>query len=634
MNNKPRVRTKRNRQKPHNRISDGNNDNGVDDSATPHSRPPRRRDPAATSGNASTSSRVADTNTDTMSRNDGSRRSRFGARLTQPEPTESVTSHTFRKNKDKALHPRNHEGDGLISTLIRGLTSAPYHDCPICFSSIRPDQAIWSCSPSTPLIQIGQKKTSQYCWTSFHVKCIRSWADKSVKEVAEAWRVRGEPDKKGDWRCPGCQAKRDIVPSGYWYFFAQILLVILMRRSRCFCHSTSEPNPWRLATPHSCGNSCSRPRESGCGHPCPLQCHPGPCPPCQITTRPECYCPLKKVLAFRCGIDTNAGRNLSCGNICKRPLGCKRHTCERVCHSGECYKCQVKEMARCWCGKEEKEIGCGEGKEEQCFVEGQSPWMGRFSCNELCERCVFLSIIYIHYFLTKFRNRFFDCRIHKCEKPCHAPSPTPDICPRSPSKLTHCPCGQSTIAPNSSVDQSLYTFSSRANCTSPIPTCDSVCSKPNSACTHPCKAKCHVSPCPLCSVNILRLCRCGSMTKSLACHKAYKSNDSSIEEDVMLCDRPCAALRACGRHQCRRICCPLAALATSGKKGRRRVAEDGLVGEEHGGLHECDLVCGKMLSCGSHKCEERDHKGVCRPCMRSSFEEVSLFFLLSFRSKC
>ena len=282
----------------------------------------------------------------------------------------------------------------MISILIRGLTSAPYHDCPICFSSIRPDQAIWSCSPSTPLIQNGQNEPSQYCWTSFHVKCIHSWADKSVKEVTEAWRARGEPHKKGDWRCPGCQAKRDIVPSGYWYnCFLIIDVCILMPISRCFCHSTSEPKPFRLATPHSCGNSCSRLRESGCGHPCPLQCHPGPCPPCQITTRPECYCPLKKVLAFRCGIDANAGRDLSCGNTCKRTLGCEKHACERVCHSGECNKCEVKDIARCWCGKEEKEIGCEEGKEQQCFVEGQPPWMGRFSCDRLCERCVYIFFI-------------------------------------------------------------------------------------------------------------------------------------------------------------------------------------------------------------------------------------------------
>ena len=61
-------------------------------------------------------------------------------------------------------------------------------------------------------------------------------------------------------------------------------------------------------------------------------------------------------------------------------------------------------MARCWCGKEEKEIGCGEGEERQCFVEGQPPWMGRFSCDNLCERCVFFLLIYRRYILT---TRFF-----------------------------------------------------------------------------------------------------------------------------------------------------------------------------------------------------------------------------------
>ena len=245
----------------------------------------------------------------------------------------------------------------------------------------------------------------------------------------------------------------------------------------------------------------------------------------------------------------------------------------------------------------------------------------------------YIYIFLLYYFSDQiFMIRLFDCGIHKCDKPCHPPSPTPDICPRSPSKVTQCPCGKKTIAPNRSVDQSLYTFPSRDSCTSPIPTCDSVCSKPNPACSHPCKAKCHNGPCPPCSVAILRPCRCGSMTKSLACYEAYKTSDiiiikSSIEENEILCDKPCAALRACGRHQCRRICCPLAALANSGKKGRRRVVDDGLVGvgEEHGGLHECDLVCGKMLSCGNHKCEERDHKGACRPCMRTSFEEVGFF---------
>ena len=39
-------------------------------------------------------------------------------------------------------------------------------------------------------------------------------------------------------------------------------------------------------------------------------------------------------------------------------------------------------------------------------------------------------------------------------------------------------------------------------------------------------------------------------------------------------------------------------------------------------MHECDLICEKMLSCGNRRCEERDHRGGCPPCLRSLFEEV------------
>ena len=44
-------------------------------------------------------------------------------------------------------------------------------------------------------------------------------------------------------------------------------------------------------------------------------------------------------------------------------------------------------------------------------------------------------------------------------------------------------------------------------------------------------------------------------------------------EKEILCDKPCMSLRACGRHQCRRVCCPLASLAHVqgvGKKGKRK----------------------------------------------------------------
>lgn len=118
-------------------------------------------------------------------------------------------------------------------------------------------------------------------------------------------------------------------------------------------------------------------------------------------------------------------------------------------------------------------------------------------------------------------------------------------------------------------------------------------------------------------------CRCGSITRTMPCHEVSSSH---IPIDI-LCEKPCPALRNCGRHQCNRICCPLASVVIAQKgKGKKRAQgqpqdTDILAGDE-AKWHECDLVCGKWLGCGNHKCEERDHRGPCRPCLRSSFEEM------------
>ena len=548
---------------------------------------------------------------------EGSRRkANFGGSLTKPDEVQpskqsrDPPGHQSekRKGKRKQWLPK---GDDLASSLIRDLSSPPYPDCPICFSAIRPEQAIWSCSPSIPIIVSNGAQVREYCWSSFHLKCIRSWAEKSMKAVADAWRARGIAEKGAEWRCPGCQAKREIVPSGYWYVLNMVLCILFFERiHRCFCHFMPEPKPPRLSTPHSCASSCSRPRESGCGHPCPLQCHPGPCPPCQITIKETCYCRRKTPLTFGCGTDGRgrgkALRDLSCGNVCEQTLNCGKHTCQRRCHDGICDPCDVMENARCWCGKEERQLRCGVGEEVQCFLEGEQLWIGRFPCGNVC-------------------GRFFDCRKHQCEKSCHPPSSKPAPCPRSPSKITRCPCGMCSIAPTPSENGSQYTFPARRDCSDPVPTCDSVCPKTHPGCEHPCTSTCHHGPCPPCNVEIVQPCRCGATTKSLPCYMA--NSESGGPRNEILCDKSCQALRACGRHQCRRVCCPLASLAViTGRKGKKRavgVADEALgIGEEQGGIHECDLPCSKALNCGNHKCELKDHKGPCPPCLRSSFEEV------------
>ncbi|KAK0444537.1 uncharacterized protein EV420DRAFT_1574342 [Desarmillaria tabescens] len=514
----------------------------------------------------------------------GSRRkTKFNAELT----TDSSSQRPPGRKKGKAKDLPSDQADDLTSILIRGLSTHPYSDCPICFNDIRPPHPTWSCSPSIPILPPGDSAepfVPQYCWTTFHLKCIRSWSEKSYNDVKEAWRARGE-DRGGEWRCPGCQGKRGVLIGGY----------------QCFCGSTPSPNA-RLATPHSCGNPCSRPRV-GCPHPCSLLCHPGPCPPCKIMLEVPCGCPHRRIIPVRCGEDTR----VSCNAVCSKRLNCGKHFCQKTCHHGDCGSCDLREMSKCWCGKAQREVACGEGdqwsgtigcgEDEQgtCDVKG-------FSCDSVCQR-------------------LYDCGEHQCQKPCHPSSSAAAQCPFSPNIITTCPCGKCTITPPG-MDAAKYDFPLRSTCSAPIPTCDSPCNKLRATCDHPCNVKCHTGECPPCSEGIIRPCRCGHIRRSIKCGDLYDTDHKEID---ILCSKPCTALRACGKHQCNRICCPLASLAVKYKgKGRMTRSVEG-IGEGPGGLHECDLICGKMLACGNHQCEERDHKGPCGPCLRSSFEELICF---------
>ncbi|PPR05076.1 hypothetical protein CVT24_010263 [Panaeolus cyanescens] len=151
------------------------------------------------------------------------RRANFGSSLTQPEASSNTTTNNSNSKPTRRPLPT---GTDLTSTLIRSLSTPPYPDCLICFSAVRPEQAVWSCSPewgvlgdddanATASTNANANASAQYCWKTFHVKCIKSWADKSVKDLREAWRSRGVEDwkAKGEWRCPGCQVRRKEVPN-------------------------------------------------------------------------------------------------------------------------------------------------------------------------------------------------------------------------------------------------------------------------------------------------------------------------------------------------------------------------------------------------------------------------------------
>ena len=337
---------------------------------------------------------------------------------------------------------------------------------------------------------------------------------------------------------------------------------------------------------------------------CPLSCHPANCEPCAVILSIQCHCGTEHKRISCSLLHPQAGTSivadseqlLSCGSTCDKLLPCGMHRCDRQCHSGECGECTKVRQKMCYCGHESREENCGGAQQAQdrktCHSEEDKAWTGEYSCGQPCDRK-------------------FDCGRHteaQLDKTVCHPHVTaqPLACPRSPPRVDHCPCGQTKLAK--------LEASPRKACSDPIPTCGKTCNRQHSACEHVCPLKCHEGDCGKCREPVTVICRCGSDKRTLECWQQQEALDE------FLCDRTCRALRACGRHQCMRRCCPLAYQEAQQKSKRRALPVDD---EDPLGYHICDRVCDKLLNCGNHRCEQPDHKGKCPPCLRSSFEEIA-----------
>ncbi|GAA5880063.1 hypothetical protein JCM16303_001198 [Sporobolomyces ruberrimus] len=489
----------------------------------------------------------------------------------------------------------------LVERLTLDLTSGE-SDCSICYESISRSSKIYSCTT---------------CYTPFHLKCISAWGTTSVTTSSEKARLlasrdpRNLPDPSsliGHWSCPNCATR--FLPSE------------IPTKYKCFCGRYTDPSPpSKGQIPHSCTKPCKRPRPIGCKHPCQLVCHPGPCPPCSVVLNESCHCG-KRVLGLRCSmlydgkVENEVTREIkeglkSCGEEHGEVLKCEVHRCRDRCHKGKCRDCGEEREKRCFCGKEQKLEMCGvtspRDRIDGCTVPGRQEgeeeerWTGEFECGGVCAAP-------------------YDCGRHVCERLCHAhTSSTPPPCPRSPSEITTCPCGNTPM--------SSLVRTPRTSCHDPIPTCTKLCDKPFDSCGHRCRQGCHVGPCPPCTTPIPLVCRCGSQKTTRQCGSPLVDEATGQEVDYV-CNRVCRAMRSCGRHVCARVCCPLsyqeALTVGKGKQKRRGLGQDWEQEmQDPLGIHACDRTCGRKLNCGIHNCEQRDHRGACPPCLRADFDELS-----------
>lgn len=375
----------------------------------------------------------------------------------------------------------------------------------------------------------------QSCYHVFHLNCIKKWARSPASQA---------DDSAEGWRCPACQHVALKPPTSY----------------TCFCGKVTNPEWQRSEIPHSCGDMCGKKRSGAdCNHPCNILCHPGPCPPCPAFVTKSCICG-KTSQPMRCG----QGAVLRCDKVCGALLNCGKHSCTQVCHSGACQPCQLQVQQVCYCGVTPREVSCGTDKEG---FDGS----GHFSCQKIC-------------------GRMLNCEAHRCQQLCH--SGPCQQCPRSPSLVKMCACGQTPLAKLLDLG-----YAERKSCSDPIPSCGKTCSRPlacgSSDTIHMCEKMCHEGSCGPCSLTSTIRCRCGSKTKEVPC-----ATIQTEEELLFTCERRCNKKRSCGRHKCGELCC---------------------VNVEH----KCPMICGYKLNCGLHRCQEPCHRGNCEPCWQSSFDELT-----------
>ncbi|KAG8572060.1 hypothetical protein GDO81_011896 [Engystomops pustulosus] len=312
----------------------------------------------------------------------------------------------------------------------------------------------------------------------------------------------------------------------------------------CYCGGSSRDVPCGTDKDNydgfgnfSCQKLCGK--KLNCGkHGCTEVCHPQPCQPCPRLPQIVRFCPcgqtpLSKLLELGC-VDRKICTDPipSCGKTCGKPLPCGSHdyihTCENLCHEGECGPCSRTSNISCRCGFKLKEVPCALIQNEEDFTFicdkrcNKKRQCGRHKCNEICcvdkeHKC---SLICGHK---------LNCGLHRCDQPCHRGN-CQNCWQTSFDELT-CYCGESVIYPP-------------VPCGTRPPECKNPCTRQHE-CDHPVFHSCHSEDkCPPCTYLTQKWCMGKhELRNNIPCHLTDIS-----------CGLRCNQLLKCAMHKCKRIC--------------------------------------------------------------------------------
>ncbi|XP_014247363.1 NF-X1-type zinc finger protein NFXL1-like [Cimex lectularius] len=436
--------------------------------------------------------------------------------------------------------------------------------CLICIALIKRTDSIWSC---------------RSCYGFFHLNCIQRWSKDSIthQKVAEE-EMPSNKSKSYCWFCPKCREEYDLssIPTKY----------------ECFCGNRTDPvfQPWLV--PHSCGEICNKPLLPECGHACLLLCHPGPCPKCPKMVRTKCHCGKSDSIPRRC-----YEKEWACEKACGKELACRKHKCESRCHPGACPPCNKTSLMKCQCGDKTERIACAELTWNCEKVCGKLLDCGEHTCEVICHKgecgpcplslprsCPCGKEVTVLPCTKEVStcgdtcSKLLLCGLHRCSQRCHKSSCGPCMeiiqkpC-RCGSHFKEVQCEKEYLCEKKcklKKDCGVHNCS-RKCCDGQCPPCYAICKKTLNCGNHKCESVCHRGPCYPCQQTVLLTCSncahplttvpCGVKKRKFKCNQlciAPKDCDHENKHNCHYgpcppCKQVCNKLKPCG-HRCPKIC--------------------------------------------------------------------------------
>ncbi|EXB45098.1 NF-X1-type zinc finger protein NFXL1 [Morus notabilis] len=333
----------------------------------------------------------------------------------------------------------------------------------------------------------------------------------------------------------------------------------------------------------SCSSLCEK--KLNCdNHFCSEVCHPGSCGECNLlpSKTKTCHCGKTVLEEER---QSCLDPIPTCSQICKKPLPCRKHFCEEVCHAGDCPPCLVKVEQKCRCSSTSRYVECYKTTSDEKFTCdkacGRKKSCGRHRCSERCCPLSNSSSTYLGdwdpHFCSMSCGKKLRCGQHSCQSLCHSGHCPP--CLETIFTDLTCACGRTSLPPP-------------LPCGTPTPSCQLPCLVLQ-PCGHSSSHSCHFGDCPPCSVPVAKECIGGHVVlRNIPCGS----------RDIR-CNKLCGKTRQCGMHACGRTCHPPPCDAhTESEPGLRSSCGQTCGAPRRDCRHTCTAPCHPSYLCPDVRC--------------------------------